>query len=820
MADPTPDDPNKPAPAVKPTVTIAEHAEFRNIPEDKLVKMIALQNQAQITAIDPVTPPEQWVRANQNSELVQKALDKLYPTSKIAGYGNGKAMISAIDAAKTSGQKFIFITIDGNNFGGMAKQVNSQEQARIHEKAMVDITRNALAKRGLEVKAFRPTPELVGDEYGLVTKGDPEKVAAALEEAKAEVAKYAKANGLTDLPYRKEGGPATKSVGLAFGTEEITPDKTAPQIVENAESKLKISKTEEKSGIVVKDDPSLKPQTRPQTGNTPPVEPVRTGTPTEPVPTGKPVTTGSMPTEPAIVPRIPELRAGQALGGVSVLGGTQQLIQANGDPYKTAEGTTKILSGGGMVFKPRAAGPLFIVASIVETGIAATEGYEKGGTEGALKKGGHKVAEIGSSIIMYTPETFVHIKDWGGNVIQGDWNAAKKSSDDMLFSTLPGTLGQVLGNGYAAIRDLNKAEDDGRRLETRSLSDEGKDPFNVRYDDVGGYTIGISGGAAGPAVMKLKELGVIPKTMTNYKDIETIVSRQLTDPSPAIRNPGGGRGAQGIAPEYREMIVAASKDLRMIYATDKQAKETGSLIRYLNKENTRDEIKSLREYLDGTPPDKIDKAKLNTMLAQVNERMKQYGYADYALKGDTFTEEKPAVDPALSPAEFKNKAETRLIVMNAALTPERKDEFIPSKPMTEVKEKFEALRKARGDFAELPEMFEKAVKQVPVNGAISVSMKDVAERVEKMNASLVKAGKEPMKLSFDIRSLPVGDPKAFASDPRFAELQTALDKVAKDSFRYGGVTPITYNEQDEIGLKAARGPAQDAVKAEMAALAR
>lgn len=804
-------------PKTKPTISIAEHAQFRNIPEDKLVKMLAMQNEAQIRTLDPATPPEQWIRQNQNSELVQKGLDRLYSTSKILGFGNGKAMLGAIDAARVSGQPTTFVSLDGSNFGGMAKQVGSQDVARAHEKAMVDIAKNALAKQGLDVQAFRPNPEVVGDEYGLVVKGDPKKLAAGLDAAKAEIAEYAKANGLTDLPYRKEGGPATKSVTLDFATEEITPEKTAKQIIDNAESKLKAAKTappatSAEPALPAEPPKASAPAEQPKAAA--PAEPSKAAPPVEPAQKPAASATAEPATRAGPISRIPELKAGRALGGLGALGGLQQLSQADGDPYKQAAGANKLLSGTAMVFKPRAAGPLFIVQSTIETGIAAAEGYEKDGTKGAFKEGGYKVAEIASALIMYTPETFGHIGDWGGHVAAGDWGAAKKSSDEVLFSTPPGKLGQQLGLLYVAAGDYYNAKDAGSKMNAKSLVDQGKNAFVVVHDEVGGYNLGPAmDSPLTLSVPKLKAMGVIPKAMRDYREIEQVVSREIANPGKALRGSDGQ-----VAPEYRDMLKASATDLATIYATVKQAKETGSVKRYQSKENIRESIAMLQTYLQDTPPDKLDKERVNIALAQFNERMKKFAYDDYYLKAETFTADKPAVDPALSVEAFRQKAQTRLTVMNAALMPERDKEFIPSKQLNEVKEKVAGLKGARAVFADIPDLLEKTVKQVPSNGLASGEMKEVAAKIAKMNASLAKAGKEPLKVSFDIATLPVGDPKAFAADPRFAELQQALDKVAKEGFGYAGIRKFTYTEQDEAQLKQTRGPAQEALKAELAAL--
>lgn len=221
---------------------VEKYARHLGVSEDDIVARIVEKEGGTLIALHPDTDPAQWIRENPNSPLVQEALREAYKVDLRTGYGNEFAMNDAVQKAIASGDQHSYISIDGNNFGGMAKAVGD-EKAPAHSKAMVEIVRRTLEAEGLSLEVFRHTAESLGDEYAMVVKGDPEKIAAALEKADAAVRQYAKENGLSDIPHRK-GGEREKGVSLAFASESITPDKTPEQIYDAAQKRLEASKTQ------------------------------------------------------------------------------------------------------------------------------------------------------------------------------------------------------------------------------------------------------------------------------------------------------------------------------------------------------------------------------------------------------------------------------------------------------------------------------------------------------------------------------------------------------------------------------------------------
>jgi len=202
---------------------------------------------------------------------------------------------------------------------------------------------------------------------------------------------------------------------------------------------------------------------------------------------------------------------------------------------------------------------------------------------------------------------------------------------------------------------------------------------------------------------------------------------------------------------------------------------------------------------------------VSAQLDKINERMKKYKYDDYKDAG-------AALDAKLLPDAFKKAALEQLNAANTALGQDRRGEFTVSPEFFRLKTFFaeypQSQAAAKQQFTQLRSMLEMAVKQTPESGAPKYTMDDVATQINTLNAALVKAGAPQIKLDFDVRTLPVGDPAKFAGDPRFKKLQDVLDIIGTHQLGFSKVDPITYTAGEqkaaEFALKQA-APAQNEI---------
>jgi len=174
-----------------------------------------------------------------------KALAPVAPRDDVTGFYDGRAEGMKADTVRRAlahmertGEEGVWVSADIANLGGLnAAMGNQAEPANVHFRAMAGLMKKELDAVGADITAFRTG----GDELGaVVMNGNIEQVDAALTRAEAALSKYAKDNGLTDIPHGKRSGEY--GVGLHFGMAELRKGETLSDIFNRADDGVDFSK--------------------------------------------------------------------------------------------------------------------------------------------------------------------------------------------------------------------------------------------------------------------------------------------------------------------------------------------------------------------------------------------------------------------------------------------------------------------------------------------------------------------------------------------------------------------------------------------------
>ena len=179
------------------------------------------------------------------NEGAAKALAPVAARDDVTGFYNGQqsgmkadTVTRALAHMERTGEEGVYVSADIANLGGLnAAMGNQAERANVHFRAMAGIMKRELDAIGADVVPMRTG----GDELGaVVVNGNVEQVDAALTRAEAAVSKYAKDNGLADIPHPKRSGEY--GVGLHFGMAELRKGETLSDIFNRADNGVDFSK--------------------------------------------------------------------------------------------------------------------------------------------------------------------------------------------------------------------------------------------------------------------------------------------------------------------------------------------------------------------------------------------------------------------------------------------------------------------------------------------------------------------------------------------------------------------------------------------------
>lgn len=174
-----------------------------------------------------------------------EALAPVAPRDDVTGFYDGRqdgmkaaTVQRALDHLAETGQEGVYVSADISNLGGLnAAMGNRAEAANVHFQAMAGIMERELRALGGDVVPMRTG----GDELGAVVVGaNVAQVDVALTKASAAVAKYARENGLADIPHPKRSD--STGVGLHFGLDELRPGDDLSKIFDAADAGVDLSK--------------------------------------------------------------------------------------------------------------------------------------------------------------------------------------------------------------------------------------------------------------------------------------------------------------------------------------------------------------------------------------------------------------------------------------------------------------------------------------------------------------------------------------------------------------------------------------------------
>lgn len=179
------------------------------------------------------------------SDDAAKALAPVAPRDDVTGFYDGRAeglkadtVRMALAHMEKTGEPGMWVSADISNLGGLNTAMgNRAEAANVHFRAMAGIMKRELDAIGADVVPMRTG----GDELGaVVMNANAEQVDAALTRAEAAVAKYAKENGLADIPHGKRSGEY--GVGLHFGMADIRKGESLTDLFDAADDGVDFSK--------------------------------------------------------------------------------------------------------------------------------------------------------------------------------------------------------------------------------------------------------------------------------------------------------------------------------------------------------------------------------------------------------------------------------------------------------------------------------------------------------------------------------------------------------------------------------------------------
>lgn len=220
---------------------------------------------AEARAIDErryVSPPSEGRQVRQPNELQRDEfeaaaravgltdlqIDALAPRAEIdsvTGWHNlqGKGFLvrrvvqDAIDAAKETGQRAFYVSLDLQNLGGLNafyKEVADLSNAEY--RAIMDIVRQELDRVGGRV--YMRTG---GDELSTVVSGaTPEVIQSSLDRAFDRIADYARERGYGDIKHAK--GKPVKGVNVYGGFQEIAPGMKPGAVINAADAAMGLKK--------------------------------------------------------------------------------------------------------------------------------------------------------------------------------------------------------------------------------------------------------------------------------------------------------------------------------------------------------------------------------------------------------------------------------------------------------------------------------------------------------------------------------------------------------------------------------------------------
>lgn len=198
---------------------------------------------------DPDLAPQrqftQAMRAVDAPEDVIRQFMPQAPRDSVTGFFDGRVdqvksgMVErAVRHVTETGEPGHYVSADLFNLGGLNQAVGNQaEAANVHYGAMARILERELRATGADVVPMRTG----GDEFGaVVVNAVGPKIAEAIERANAKVARYAREQGLADIPHPKRFGE--KGVGLHVGSAEIRPGQSVRAILDRADDGVNLSK--------------------------------------------------------------------------------------------------------------------------------------------------------------------------------------------------------------------------------------------------------------------------------------------------------------------------------------------------------------------------------------------------------------------------------------------------------------------------------------------------------------------------------------------------------------------------------------------------
>ena len=198
---------------------------------------------------DPdVAPQRQFAQAMRAVDAPEDVIRQFMPQAprdSVTGFFDGRVdqvksgMVErAVRHVTETGEPGHFVSADLFNLGGLNQHLGNQaEAANVHYGAMARILERELRATGADVVPMRTG----GDEFGaVVVNAAGPKIAEAIERANAKVARYAREQGLADIPHPKRSGE--KGVGLHIGSAEIRPGQSVRAILDRADDGVNLSK--------------------------------------------------------------------------------------------------------------------------------------------------------------------------------------------------------------------------------------------------------------------------------------------------------------------------------------------------------------------------------------------------------------------------------------------------------------------------------------------------------------------------------------------------------------------------------------------------
>lgn len=144
----------------------------------------------------------------------------------------------AIDHVRDTTEGAQFVSADLVNLGGLNTHVGDvASHANEHYRSMAQIVKRALQRTGGDVVPMRTG----GDEFGfVVANANANGTRVAMKSAQAQIEKYAKANGLSDIPHPKR--PGEVGVGVHLGSTDIRRGDSVSHVLEAADLDMARSK--------------------------------------------------------------------------------------------------------------------------------------------------------------------------------------------------------------------------------------------------------------------------------------------------------------------------------------------------------------------------------------------------------------------------------------------------------------------------------------------------------------------------------------------------------------------------------------------------